>query len=159
MRKRWRVLLAALLALGTAAAPAATVYTGDKLDGLPVITRLDVADLAPGKTHRLMFQGAERGTGLYWHVPIIVAKGVRPGKRVLLVAGVHGDELNPIRAVQTLRPGLPAILLTGYAGDGAALAVGGVVDGAFSLLRKPASSLQLIDRLETLLLLRPEMLV
>ena len=112
MFRRWPVLLTALLALGTAA-PAATLYTGEKLGGVPVITQLDVGDLAPGKTHRLMFQGAERGTGLHWHVPIIVAKGVRPGKRVLLVAGVHGDELNPIRAVQKLFAGLDARQLSG----------------------------------------------
>lgn len=72
----------------------------------------------------------------------------------LSLPGMNG--LAIIRAVQVLRPGLPAILLTGYAGDGAALAVGGVVDGAFSLLRKPASSMQLIDRPETLLAPRPD---
>jgi PAS domain S-box-containing protein len=61
------------------------------------------------------------------------------------------DGLAIIRAVQERRPGLPAILLTGYAGDGAALAVSGLVEGAFSLLRKPISAVQLIDRLEALL--------
>jgi CheY-like chemotaxis protein len=67
----------------------------------------------------------------------------------LSMAGMDG--LGVIRAVQKIRPGLPAILLTGYAGDGAALAVGGVVSGAFSLLRKPVSTEQLIDRLEALI--------
>ena len=61
------------------------------------------------------------------------------------------DGLAIIRAVRECRPGLPAILLTGYAGDGAALAVGGIVQGTFSLLRKPVAAVQLIDRLETLL--------
>lgn len=29
------------------------------------------------------------GTGQHWYVPIMVAKGVKPGKRLLLVSGVH----------------------------------------------------------------------
>ncbi len=82
------------------AASAATVFTGDTLQGSPVISQLDVADLAPGKVHRFMFRSAETSIGQYWYVPVMVAKGAQPGKRVLLVAGVHGDELNPIAAVQ-----------------------------------------------------------
>lgn len=92
--------LAALAAVWAMPATAATVYTGDRIDGVPVISRLDVADLAPGKTHRLMFEGVEMGSGQHWYVPIVVARGVKPGKRLLLVSGVHGDELNPIRVVQ-----------------------------------------------------------
>jgi len=61
------------------------------------------------------------------------------------------DGLSLIRSAQSLRPGLPAILLTGYAGDGAALAVGGAVSGTFSLLRKPVSGSQLVDRITALL--------
>ena len=61
------------------------------------------------------------------------------------------DGLAVIRAVQQRHRGLPAVLLTGYAGDGAALAVGGAVSGAFSLLQKPVSGTQLIDRLGALL--------
>jgi len=57
------------------------------------------------------------------------------------------DGLAVIRAVRKRYPGLPALLLTGYAGDGSALAVGGAVGGAFSLLRKPVTGAQLIDRL------------
>jgi PAS domain S-box-containing protein len=61
------------------------------------------------------------------------------------------DGLTLIRLVQERRPKLPAILLTGYAGDGAALAVGGAISGAFSLLRKPVSGTQLVDRINALL--------
>jgi DNA-binding response OmpR family regulator len=43
------------------------------------------------------------------------------------------------------------VLLTGYAGDGAALAVGGALSGAFSLLRKPVSGVQLVERIAALL--------
>ncbi|HET6184308.1 MAG TPA: PAS domain-containing protein [Acetobacteraceae bacterium] len=61
------------------------------------------------------------------------------------------DGLAVIRRAQALRPGLPAILLTGYAGEGAALALGGALSGSFSLLRKPVSREQLCDRLAALL--------
>ncbi len=61
------------------------------------------------------------------------------------------DGLTLIRLVQERRPNLPAVLLTGYAGDGAALAVGGAISGSFSLLRKPVSGTQLVDRINALL--------
>jgi predicted deacylase len=60
-----------------------------------------------------MFQGVEMGSGQHWHVPVMVAKGARPGKRVLLVAGVHGDELNPIGVVQQVFADLDATRLAG----------------------------------------------
>nr|WP_294559935.1 PAS domain S-box protein [uncultured Rhodopila sp.] len=61
------------------------------------------------------------------------------------------DGLALIRMAQQQRPGLPAVLLTGYAGDGAALAIGGALSGSFSLLRKPVSGTQLADRIHALL--------
>jgi PAS domain S-box-containing protein len=66
------------------------------------------------------------------------------------------DGLTVIRSVQAWRPTLPAILLTGYAGDGAALAVGGAISGTFSLLRKPVSGTQLVDRINALLASRKQ---
>ena len=67
----------------------------------------------------------------------------------LSMPGMNG--LAVIRAVQERRPGLPAILLTGYAGDGAALAMGGSVNGAFLLLRKPIPAQDLVDRIRAVL--------
>jgi PAS domain S-box-containing protein len=61
------------------------------------------------------------------------------------------DGLALIRAVQELYPRLPAVLLTGYAGDGANLAVGGAVTGTVALLRKPICTEDLVDRLQALL--------
>jgi signal transduction histidine kinase/ActR/RegA family two-component response regulator len=61
------------------------------------------------------------------------------------------DGLAVIQQAQTRRPGLPAVLLTGYAGHGAQLAVGGLVSGAFSLVRKPVTAAELADRIEALL--------
>lgn len=60
------------------------------------------------------------------------------------------DGLALIRAARSRRPGLPAILLTGYATDGAR-AAGDASDGTFSLLRKPVSGLQLADRVAAML--------
>ena len=108
-----QLLAAFLIALCTLSAQAKTTFTGDKIQGLPVITQLDVDDLEPGKPHRFMFQGAEMGTGEFWYVPVMVAKGARPGKRILLVAGVHGDELNPIGVVQRVFADLDASALSG----------------------------------------------
>ncbi len=92
--------IAAILSCAMASpAFAATVYTGDTIEGKKVISQLDVSDLAPGQIHKFLFEGVEMGTGQHWYVPVMVAKGVAPGKRLLLVSGVHGDELNPIGTV------------------------------------------------------------
>jgi CheY-like chemotaxis protein len=56
-----------------------------------------------------------------------------------------------IGAAQARRPSLPAVLLTGYAGDGASIAVSGALSGAYSLLRKPVEGAQLIERIEALM--------
>jgi CheY-like chemotaxis protein len=69
----------------------------------------------------------------------------------LSMPGMNG--LAVIREAQQRRPGLPAILLTGYAGDGAALAAGASLSGAFLLLRKPIPMQDLIDRIHALLAL------
>ncbi|MDM5122831.1 hypothetical protein [Aeromonas rivipollensis] len=76
------VAFAVGLALFGSVAHAATQYTGDKVQGIPVISALDVADLATGQ-HRFMFEGVETGTGQRWYVPIMVAKGATDGKKVL----------------------------------------------------------------------------
>jgi PAS domain S-box-containing protein len=65
------------------------------------------------------------------------------------------DGIAVIRAAQMCRPGLPAVLLTGYDGDGATAATGARVAGTFSLLRKPVRGRDLIDRILTLLEGRP----
>lgn len=92
-----------------------TVYTGDKIQGASVISQLDVSDLEPGKKHRFFFQGVQMGTGQHWYVPVVVAKGIRDGKRVSLTAGVHGDELSPVNAVQRIMAGLDPMQMSGTA--------------------------------------------
>jgi CheY-like chemotaxis protein len=66
------------------------------------------------------------------------------------------DGLAVIRGVRTLHPGAPAVLLTGYAGGETALALRGPMSGTFSLLLKPVTEIQLLDRISTLLAARPE---
>jgi PAS domain S-box-containing protein len=61
------------------------------------------------------------------------------------------DGVAVIQAVRQILPGLPVVLLTGYAGDGTALAMSGPLSGAFSLLRKPVRPEQLLDRINVLL--------
>ena len=100
---------ALLVALALAAAPAAaqTRYTGDRVDGVPVIDRLDAAALAPG-IYRFWFRAGESALGHGWYVPVLVVRGAKPGPKLLLTAAVHGDELNGIdvihRLVATLDP-------------------------------------------------------
>ena len=82
--------------------PGGTAYTGDVIDGKKVISALNIDDLEPGKRHHFYFQGVQMATGQHWHVSTIVAKGVKPGKRIALVSGVHGDELSTVRTIQTV---------------------------------------------------------
>jgi uncharacterized protein len=79
-----------------------THYTGDVIQGKKVVSVLDVGDLDLGKMHFLYFQGVEMSTGQHWYGSVIVAKGSKPGKRAVLVSGVHGDEMSSVHAVQTV---------------------------------------------------------
>ncbi|OWJ75982.1 succinylglutamate desuccinylase/aspartoacylase family protein [Haematobacter genomosp. 1] len=101
------------VAPGTAAPTAGTVYTGGVLQGKKVVSALDVEDLEPGQTHRLYFQGAEMRTGQYWHASVIVAKGAKPGKRVVLTSGVHGDEMSSVHTVMSVMNQLDPAEMTG----------------------------------------------
>jgi predicted deacylase len=51
--------------------------------------------------------------GQHCHVSVVVAKGVRPGKRFTLTSGVHGDEISSIRTVQTVMDGLDPAQMSG----------------------------------------------
>ena len=87
------------------AAPAAsqgTIYTSDVIQGKKVISALDVNDLEPGRRHQFFFQGAQMPTGQYWYVSVVVVRGARPGKRIALISGVHGDEISSVHTVQAV---------------------------------------------------------
>lgn len=72
----------------------------------------------------------------------------------LIVSDLSMPGLNGIALIQILqhrRPGLPAILLTGYAGEAEALAVNMGTGRPFSLLRKPVTEVELGTEIEALL--------
>lgn len=102
-------MLRALVLAVLMAAPgqAQTVMVG-ALDREAVIDRLDGRDVPAGTTTRYWFRAGETATGQHWLVPVVVVKGARPGPRLLVTAGIHGDELNGIdvlhRLVRTLNP-------------------------------------------------------
>ena len=79
-----------------------TAFTGDAIQRRQVVSGLDVNDLEPGKKHNLYFQGVQMPGGQHWYVSVIVARGASPGKRVVLVSGVHGDEMSSVHTVQTV---------------------------------------------------------
>lgn len=107
----------ALLILGALFAArdgrAATEPTGDRIDGTAVIARLDAGDLAAGQTCRFWFRVADNAVGQGWYVPVIVVRGARPGPRLLLTAGVHGDELNGIAVIHRLAARIDPASLAG----------------------------------------------
>ena len=93
-------------------APQGTVYTGDVIQGKKVISALDVNDLEPGR-HFFYFQGVQMPTGQHWYVSVMVAKGAKPGKRVALIGGVHGDEISPVHTIQTVMSQLDPAEMSG----------------------------------------------
>jgi predicted deacylase len=112
----------ALTGIGTAHAHASdsatparisTAYTGDVINGKKVVSSLNTDDLEAGKKHLLYFRGVQMSTGQYWYVSVIVAKGARPGKRITLTSGVHGDEMSSVHTVQTVMSKLNPMEMSG----------------------------------------------
>lgn len=85
-------------------AAAQTNLTGDILNGVPVISYLDLADVPPRKVSRYYLRAGELNGGLAVHIPLFVARGteesLESGKKLSLSGSVHGDELNPVRVIQ-----------------------------------------------------------
>lgn len=82
-----------------------TNYTGE-LDGISVITSLNLADTPANAITRYWFlAGVAQGT-IPYYLPVLVARGsnesLENGKTVSLSSTVHGDELTGIRVVQTV---------------------------------------------------------
>jgi len=94
-------------------APHRTVYTGDLIQGKKVISALDVNDLERGKKHAFYFEGVQMPTGQHWHVSVLVAVGAKPGKRVALISGVHGDEISPVHTIHTVMSQLDPAQMSG----------------------------------------------
>ena len=100
-----KLLTSLLLCVCATGAHAATDYTGDSIEGVKVIRKLDLSDLDAGKVHRFYLQGASNGVGQHWLVPILVAKGI-PFLIALPAAGL-------LAAVIGVLVALPAVRLSG----------------------------------------------
>lgn len=78
--------------------------TGDVLNGIPVISELNLADVPAQKVSKYYLRVGELNGGHPVHIPVMVARGtpdsLETGKKLSLSAAIHGDELNPVRVVQ-----------------------------------------------------------
>ncbi|KAH8637693.1 hypothetical protein IG631_09528 [Alternaria alternata] len=81
-------------------------FTGDVVNGVPVISGLDLADVPPQTVSKYYMRAGELNGGHPVHIPIMVARGtpesLETGKKLSLSASIHGDELNPVRVVQRI---------------------------------------------------------
>jgi len=96
-----------------AGAPKGMVSTGDVIQGKKVIRALDVNTLERGKKHAFYFEGVQMPTGQHWYVSVMVAVGTKPGKRIALTSGVHGDEISPVHMIQTVMSKLDPAQMSG----------------------------------------------
>ncbi|KAF2683593.1 hypothetical protein K458DRAFT_389511 [Lentithecium fluviatile CBS 122367] len=84
----------------------ATNFTGDVLNGVPVISNLDLSTVPAQNISRYYLRVGELNGGSPLHIPVIVARGtpesLETGKKLSLSAAIHGDELNGVRVVQRI---------------------------------------------------------
>ena len=78
-----------------------TEYLGDVLQGRQVIGSLNVEDLPVGE-HQFWFQVTSDGLGQPKNMPVSVFKGSQDGPKLMITAGIHGDELNGVLAAQKI---------------------------------------------------------
>ncbi|MDF2153460.1 succinylglutamate desuccinylase/aspartoacylase family protein [Vibrio sp. CAU 1672] len=76
-------------------------YLDDVIQGQPVIQSLDV-DALPAGEHKFWFRVATNALGQWQHLPVSIFKGAKPGKKVMITAGVHGDEYNGVLSAQKM---------------------------------------------------------
>ena len=60
-------------------------------------------EVAPGSKHAYRHRVEGEGEGGEAGLPVLVARGAKPGPVLLTIAGVHGDEFEPMAAVHDLR--------------------------------------------------------
>ncbi len=78
-----------------------------------VIDRFDPEALERGETHRLLLKIIEDGLGLDIHLPLLVARGKKPGPLLMLTAALHGDEINGIPVIHHVMKRIDAKKLRG----------------------------------------------
>ncbi|OCH14465.1 MULTISPECIES: succinylglutamate desuccinylase/aspartoacylase family protein [unclassified Aliivibrio] len=77
----------------------ATQFLDDVIQSHQVVHSLDVSDLTAGE-HKFWFRIATNALSQWQYLPVLVFKGDQPGKKVMITAGVHGDEYNGVLAAQ-----------------------------------------------------------
>ncbi|MEZ9926422.1 succinylglutamate desuccinylase/aspartoacylase family protein [Vibrio breoganii] len=89
-----------------------TEYLTDVIDGKKVIQSLDVSDLSAGE-HTFWFRICSNALGQWLHLPVMIYKGSKPGKRFMITAGVHGDEYNGVLVAQKVASQLASAEISG----------------------------------------------
>ena len=83
---------------------AKTISNGDIVDGVPVITSLDLTDVPSNAITRYQFLAGEAQGTIKYYIPVFVARGsnesLHTGRRLSLSSTVHGDEYSGVRVVQ-----------------------------------------------------------
>lgn len=81
-----------------------TQFNGDIVQGIPVITKLELGDVPVNSITRYYFLAGEAQGNIKYHVPVFVARGtpesLETGRRLSLSSTVHGDEYNGVRVIQ-----------------------------------------------------------
>ncbi len=69
---------------------------------IPIITKLNLKAAPVGQVSKYYFHIVDNGLGFPVYLPVIVAKGKRPGKVLGFTAAVHGNELNGVKVIHKL---------------------------------------------------------
>ena len=80
---------------------------------LPIVTEVRVEDWPVGTASQLQVQIVGNGLGQIIHIPVIVARGSKPGPTLGVTAAIHGDELNGIGLIHQLIGELETTRLSG----------------------------------------------
>jgi len=89
------------------------IATVGVLGDIAIIDKLDAAAVPPGQTRRFWFRAGDNQIAHHWFVPVIVVRGAKPGPRLLVTAGIHGDELNGIAVIHQLAATIDPAALAG----------------------------------------------
>lgn len=75
------------------------------------VSRFDAQEFERGERHRFLLEvpGADRS----WDIPGIFLRGSRPGKTLVITAGVHGDEFEGVSAIFDLTSCLDSSQMSG----------------------------------------------
>lgn len=87
------------------------------MDGVPVITSLDLTDVPSNAITRYLFLAGEAQGAIKYYIPVFVARGsnesLETGRRLSLSSTVHGDEYSGVRVVQNVFAQLEGVVKAG----------------------------------------------